>query len=113
MELRVSHEVGYVLATVSGYVDDSARELFREHLHPLVGEHGTKLVLDLSDAKRINSAGLSHLVMLVTNANTNSSRVVLAACSPFIGGVLNRSKLDQFFEVAETVEEAIERLSGP
>ena len=67
----------------------------------------------VSDAKRINSAGLSHLVMLVTNAHTNSSRVVLAACSPFIAIVLNRSKLDQFFEVAETVEEAIERLSGP
>jgi anti-anti-sigma regulatory factor len=71
------------------------------------------LVLDLADAKRINSAGLSHLVLLVTNANTNSSRVVLAACSPFIAVVLNRSKLDQFFELAENVDEAVARLSGP
>ena len=113
MELRVAHKEGYVLATASGHLDDSARELFRERLHPLVGQHGTKLVLDLSDAKRVNSAGLSHLVMLATNANTNSSRVVLAACSPFIAVVLSRSKLDHFFEVAETVEEAAERLSGP
>jgi anti-anti-sigma factor len=113
MELKVEQKEGYALAAASGYVDDSARELFREQLHPLVGQHGAKLVLDLSDAKRINSAGLSHLVMLVTNANTNSSRVVLAACSPFIAVVLNRSKLDYFFEVAETVEEAIERLSAP
>jgi anti-anti-sigma factor len=113
MELKIEHKEGYVLAAASGYVDDSARELFREQLHPLVGQHGTKLVLDLSGAKRINSAGLSHLVMLVTNANTNSSRVVLAACSPFIAVVLNRSKLDHFFEVAETVEEAVARLSGP
>ena len=113
MELRVSHEEGYVLATASGYLDDSARELFREQLHPLVGQHGTRLILDLSAAKRVNSAGLSHLVMLVTNANTNSSRVVLAACSPFIAGVLNRSKLDQYFEVAESVDEAVQRLSGP
>ncbi len=113
MELKVEEREGYVLATASGYVDDSARELFRDRLHPLVGDPGTKLVLVLSDAKRINSAGLSHLVMLVTNANTNSSRVVLAACSPFIAVVLNRSKLDHFFEVAETVEEAVERLSEP
>ena len=57
--------------------------------------------------KRINSSGLSHLVMLVTNANTNSSRVVLAAPSPFLAVVFNRSKLEQFFEVAETMAEAI------
>jgi anti-anti-sigma factor len=113
MELKVETKEGYVLATASGYVDDSARELFRDQLHPLVGQRGTKLVLDLADAKRINSAGLSHLVLLVTNANTNSSRVVLAACSPFIAVVLNRSKLDQFFELAENVDDAVARLSGP
>ena len=107
MELDVSHEPGYVLATARGFVDDSAGELFREHLHPLVGQPGTTLVLDLSGAKRINSAGLSYLVMLATNANTNSSRVVLAAPSSFIAVVLNRSKLDQFFEIAPTVSEAI------
>ena len=113
MELKVEQKEGYLLATASGYVDDSARELFRENLHPLVGQPGTKVVLDLADAKRINSAGLSHLVLLVTNANTNSSRVVLSACSPFIAVVLNRSKLDQYFELAENVDEAVERLSEP
>lgn len=107
MELDVSHETGYVLARVRGFVDESAGELFREHLHPLVGQPGAKLVLDLSEAKRVNSAGLSHLVMLATNANTNSSRVVLAAPSSFLAVVLNRSKLDQFFEIAPTVSAAI------
>jgi len=110
MELRVSREEGYVLANASGLIDDSAGDLFREHLHPLVGQRGTKLVLELSLAKRVNSAGLSHLVMLVTNANTHGSRVVLAACSSFVSVVLSRSKLDQFFEIAETVPEAIERV---
>lgn len=107
MELHVSQEEGYVLATVSGLFDESAGEMFREHLHPLVGRPGAKLILDLSGAKRINSAGLAHLVMLATNANTNSSRIVLAACSLFIVEVLSRSKLDQFFDLAPTVPEAV------
>ena len=107
MELDVSHASGYVLAAVRGFLDESADGLFREHLHPLVGQPGTTLVLDLSGAKRVNSAGLSHLVMLASNANTNASRVVLAAPSPFLAVVLNRSKLDQFFEIAATVSEAI------
>ena len=100
------------LATARGFIDDSADALFREQLHPLVGQAGTKLALDLSGAKRINSAGLSHLVMLVSNANTNASRVVLAAPSSFLAVVLNRSKLDHFFEIAETVPEAIALLSN-
>ncbi|NQT12781.1 MAG: STAS domain-containing protein [Planctomycetes bacterium] len=112
MELDVSQQDEYLLATARGFVDDSAGDLFREHLHPRVGQEGTKLVLDLSKAKRINSAGLSHLVMLATNANTNSSQVVLAACSPFIAVVLNRSKLDEFFDMAETTAEAIQRVLG-
>jgi hypothetical protein len=51
MELKVSHEEGYVLAATVGTVDDAARELFRESLHPLVGQSGTNLVLDLSQSK--------------------------------------------------------------
>jgi anti-anti-sigma factor len=109
MKLDVSRQAGYVLATVGGLIDESSGELFSEHLHPLVGEPGAKLVLDLSGVKRVNSAGLSYLVVLASKANTNSGRVVLAACSPFLSVVLERSKLDQFFEIAETVPEAVQR----
>ncbi len=112
MELDVSREPGYILAVVRGLLDESAGELFRVHLHPLVGQQGTKVVLDLSGAKRVNSSGLSHLVLLVSNANTNASRVVLAAPSPFLAGVFDRSKLDQFFEIVATVPEAIQRVTG-
>ena len=46
----------------------------------------------------------------MTHANTSSSRVVLAACSPFLSVVLHRSKLDHFFEITETVAEAVKRV---
>lgn len=110
MELEVSHEGEYVLAKTSGLIDDSAGGPFRESLHPLVGQSGTKVVLDLSGSDRINSAGIGQLVLLVSNANTNSSRVVLAACSPFVSIVLSRSRLDRFFEMVDSVPEAIRRV---
>ena len=116
MQLDLSHEDGYVLASAAGPIDDSAEELFREYLHPLVGQRGTKVVLDLSKSERVNSVGLGQLVILAVNANTNSSRVVLTACSPFVSIVLDRSKLDAFFETAASVSEAVSRLldqAGP
>jgi anti-anti-sigma factor len=112
MELQVSHESGYVLATTIGPIDGSAGELFREYLHPLVGQSGTKLIFDLSQSERINSAGIGELVLLVTNANTNSSQVILAACAPFVSIVFSRSGLDRFFEKADSVSEAVGRVLG-
>ena len=85
---------------------------FRESLHPLVGQSGTNVVLDLSQSNFINSSGIGQLVSLVTHANTSGSRVVLAACSPFISEVLNRCKLNRFFEMADSVPDAIRLVLG-
>jgi len=112
MELKVSHEAGYVLAGTEGSIDDSAEALFLEYLHPLLGQKGTKLVLDLSKSNYITSKGLGQMVSLSAHANMNASKVVLAACSPFISVVLDRSKLSTFFTVAATIPEAINSLTS-
>ena len=110
MELKISHEEGYVLAEVVGPIDDEAGELFRELLHPLVGQAGTKVVVEMSRANRITSYGIGHLVSLVGHANTSSSRVVLAACSSFVSIVFSRSQLDRFFDIAEDIPEAVNKV---
>ena len=112
MELELSHEDGYVLATAAGRIDDSAEALFQERLHPLVGQRGTKVVLDLSQSKYITSKGIGSLVSLVVHANSCGSRVVVAACSPFIAMALETTKLTRFFEIAATTSEAISLVSG-
>ncbi len=108
MELKVSHEDGYVLAATEGPIDDSVGNCFKELLHPLVGQRGTRLVLDLSQSKFINSTGIGQLVLLVTHANTAGSHIVLAACSPFVAVVMETTKLNTFFRIADSVPEAIQ-----
>lgn len=98
------------VASSVGPIDDSAREAFRGLLHPLVEQSGTKVLLDLSQSNFITSTGIGQLVALVANANTNSSRVVLAACTSFVSIALNRCKLNKFFEMADSVPEAIRLL---
>jgi anti-anti-sigma factor len=110
MKLNISHEDGYVLAATLGIVDNAARELFRESLHPLIGQSGTNMVLDLSQSSYITSDGIGQLVSVVTHANSSGSRVVLAACSPFISEAMKRCKLNRFFEMADNVPDAIGRV---
>ena len=107
MELKISHEEGYVLVGCVGAIDDSAKPLFSEYVRPMLAEQGTKVVLDLSGANLITSAGIGNLVSLVADANLHGSRVILADCSSFVAIVLARSKLDRFFETAASVAEAI------
>jgi len=107
IELTVSHEAGCVLARTSGRIDEWAAGPFREQLYPLVGQSGTQVVLDLSQSNFISSHGIAQLVTLVAHANTNGSRVILAACSPFVSIVLERCKLNTFFEIAPSVADGI------
>ena len=112
LALTVSPQQGYVLAVSSGRIDDSADSVFREHLFPLLAKAGTNVVLDLSQSPFISSRGIGNLVALVAHANTNSSRVILAACSPFLSIVFTRCKLENFLETAASVEAAVQRLRG-
>ena len=110
MEVSVTRHDGYVVARTGGNLDETARDPFREHLHPLFAAKGTRLIVDLSDSTRINSAGIGNLVALVADANTNSSRVILCGMQPYVSMVIGVTKLDKFFEILPSLDEAIERV---
>ncbi len=106
MELRVTDMGGALLAETTGPINEEIKDLLRQKIHPVVAAPGAKVILDLSGSPRIDSQGLGHLVTLVAHANTNRSRVILCRVPPFIAVVIGMSKLDKFFELAETREEA-------
>jgi anti-sigma B factor antagonist len=112
MELNLSHEPGYVLAKTSGPIDESARPLLAEYLHPLVSQQGTRLVLDLSGSPRINSEGISLLVKLNADANSHGSRVVMTSAAPFVQNVLAITRLDRFFDLQPTLSQAIDAVQS-
>ena len=112
MELTLTNHDGYVLAKTKGPLDDSARQPFRDQLHPLFAAAGTKLIVDMSGSPRINSQGVGNLVALVADANTNNSRVIFCNLMPFVATVISVTRLDKFFEIAGTVDEAIARVNA-
>jgi anti-anti-sigma factor len=111
MEVTFVPNDGYVLARTRGPIDESARDVFQNQLHPLVAD-GTRLILDLADSQRIDSQGVSNLVTLVAHANTNSSRVIFCNLQPYVATVLSVTKLDKFFDVAPSLDEAVARATG-
>lgn len=112
MEMTVTPQDGHVLVKLTGPVGEESRQLFREQLHPLIGDSDTRFLIDLSDVSRINSPGIGSLVALVADANTHAGRVILCNPSSFVAVVLNVTRLNTFFEIAATVEDGRERLSS-
>ena len=111
MNLTFESHPGFTLVKTEGYIDESAREAFRDSLHPIVGERNARLIIDLSGSTRINSPGLGHLITLVVHANTNSSRVILCCVPPFLSMVFETSKLNTYFSISKTLDEAVASLS--
>jgi len=109
MELKLTPHEGYVVAKVTGPIDDNARGPFREQLHPLFAKPGTRLILDLSGSPRINSSGIGNLVALAADANTNGCRVTFCALTPFVASVMSVTKLDKFFDIEASVSDAVSR----
>jgi anti-sigma B factor antagonist len=112
MEISTNPQDGHVLVKLSGPLGEESRDLFRGQLHPLIGDDGARFLIDLSDVQRINSAGVGSLVALAADANTHGGRVILCCPSSFVSVVLNVTRLNNFFEIASSVEEGLQRLSG-
>jgi len=110
LELTLATKDGFTVATTKGNLDETAREAFREKLHPVVGQKGAKLIVDLSGSERVNSAGIGNLVALTADANTNDSKVVFCNIKPYVSMVISVTKLDRYFTVAADIDAAIKAL---
>jgi anti-anti-sigma factor len=110
VEVNLTLHDGYALAQTHGPLDDSTAAVFRDSLHPLFNERGVHLVVDIADSPRVNSEGLSAMVRLASDGNTRGGTVVFAAPSIFVREVLKVTRLDKFFDIAATTEEALTRL---
>jgi anti-anti-sigma factor len=110
MKTTVTEHDGYAMAQLEGVVDESAMVAFDEQLHPIIEVPDGRLLLDLSGSERLTSAGIGHLVTLVSRANAKGSHVVLCQPSSYVRSILNATKLNRFFDIEPTVDEGSARL---
>ena len=108
--IRDNADAAYTVASVVGELRADGADDFAERLHPLVAGHGARLLLDLSRLERIDSAGLSCLLTLGTRARLSGGRMILVAPMPMVAGVLEVTRLDTWFEIAQNLEEAERRI---
>ncbi len=105
VEVSTTRQDGVPIVALAGEIDGdgSVASAVRE----LLDKRGAVVVLDLSAVPFLNSAGVSELVTLVSQANVQEQRVLMAAPTPFVRGLLQTTRLDHFFAVHATLDDAL------
>ncbi len=68
------------------------------------------LLLDLSGVELVSSSGLGAIINRVARARTCGGHVILVSPSAFVQGVFETTRLDKWFDIATTLEDAVGRL---
>lgn len=82
-------------------------QTFRSKLYDLIEENKNKVVVDMANVKFMNSSGLGILISGYTTLKNASGELKLAHISDNVQGVLNITKLNQIFNVYDSVDEAL------
>lgn len=105
----------FVVRLPSELTVDHVESARREILAEMIGNEGEDaavlLVMDLSNVIIITTPGLGLMLEMRRRVMSAGGKVMLASASSVVEDVIKRTQLDRVFEVAPTVEEAVERLS--
>ena len=112
LDYKITEENNIQILVLKGELIDKnqANDLLK-NIDELLESGKTKLVIDLSDLKYINSSGLNVLIQLLTKTRTNGGESVICNVSKKVNELLIITKLNTLFKVAESKEAALALLA--
>lgn len=95
-----------VVVQLPEQVNHAEAEAFLAELQPLLELDRPRIVLDCSQVRHMDSAGIEMLLRCLEEAMKRDGDLKLAAVSPASAVLLELMRVDRLFEVFETAEEA-------
>jgi len=112
MQFSIKERDGVQIVRLHGQLSGDDQNRMVQAVTNLLTGPGARVIVDLGDVQFMNSTGLGELVHIAAQGNVQEGRVMLANLSVFVEGVLATTRLDKFFEVSPTVEDALARLKA-
>lgn len=98
---------GAAVVKLAGEVDMSHSPGVHQALVEVLENRPGRLVIDLTEVSYMDSSGVGILVDALRRVRVSGGKLVLAAVAPRVLSVLQITKLDQFFEMHPTLQEAL------
>ena len=96
-----------VMDVVGEFAVGSRHELLLEKVREKINGGCRQIVINLSQCRRIDSAGLGELVTCLVTATRHDARLSLASVPQPIRGLMKMTNLLKAFEIYETEEEVL------
>ena len=112
IDVRIDKSKSFTLAKVSGELRGEGSKQFSDAMRDFASIQNDAVAIDLSGVSSVDSSGLGALIHLVARANVTGVRIVLVAPSPFVSGILEVTRLDAWFEICDSLQEAQQRLAN-
>lgn len=106
MKLQVDRSGSFTAVHINGELGSGTSDDFLEQVHESVSGSDAKVAVDLSGVESIDSTGLSALIQVVTRARLSKGQVVLVAPTPLVRGVFEVARLDTWFDICDSIEQA-------
>src|SRR5262245_66112196 len=107
LEIERAIESGATIVRPRGEIDMNTSPLFRSELLTLATEKTEKVIVDLSGVPHMDSSGLATLVEFRQRMDQDKGgRIILAGLQPTVRGVFELARLDRFFTIAKSVDDA-------
>ncbi len=105
----VRYANGAAVVKLAGEIDMSHSPGVHQTLVEVLENRPTRLIIDLTEVTYMDSSGVGILVDALRRVRVSGAKLALVAVAPRVLSVLQITKLDQFFEMYPTVQEAVDK----
>lgn len=112
MDVKIKRKGDVLVVDIRGKVGISETPILKQTLQELYDED-KNIIVNLANILYIDSSCLGALITVRKELEKKGRRLRLAEPSDIVRDVLSLTKLDSFFEVSETEEEALQLLKKP
>ena len=98
---------GVNVLPLKGEIDLHVSPAITQSLNSMTEEKPERIVIDLSSATYIDSAGLAALILAAQTVEAYGGRFLLAGVDETMRSIFETSRLDQIFEIFSDVDAAL------
>lgn len=107
LRITTSHDPGGVIVNLAGEIDLRSSPNLRTELLQLSERKPARVIINLEGVNYVDSSGVGTLVEFKRRSERGGGgRVVLVGLQPRVRSVFEITKLDQFFTIAGSLDEA-------
>jgi len=108
MKVDVSEKFNAVVISLKDkMVGGPDAEEFNNLIHKFIDDNKKNIILDMGGLKFVNSSGIGIIIRGYTTVSNAEGKMVLANLTDKTKGLLSITKLNQVFELYETVDDAV------